>query len=126
MSSDDSGATVMRQMLAARNKKFNLAPLARELNMSAGALEEFAYGRAGLTPEVLVALAKILFDGQAEYDPAIDKLRSKREEPRPLGVLPPPITEMMTLPVYKAGPAPPAPGMVTPSKPKARRAGWVE
>ena len=126
MSNDDSGATFMRQMLAARNKKFNLAPLARELNISAGALEEFAYGRADLAPEVLEALAKILFDGQAEYDPAIDKLRAKREEPRPLGVLPPPITEMMTLPVYKAGPAPPSPGMVTPAKPKARRAGWVE
>ena len=73
MNDDDSGATVMRHMLAARNKKFNLAPLARELNISAGALEEFAYGRAGLAPEVLVALAKILFDGQAEYDPAIDR-----------------------------------------------------
>ena len=27
---------------------------------------------------------------------------------------------------YQAGPAPPAPGMVMPAKPKARRAGWVE
>ena len=121
------GATVIRQMLAARNKKFNIAPLARELNISSGELEDFAYGRAGLAPEVLQALAKILFDGNDEYDPAIDMLRPvKREEPRPLGIRPPPITEMMTLPVYQAGPAPPSPGMVTPAKPKARRAGWVE
>jgi len=53
-------------------------------------------------------------------------MRSKRQEPRPLGVLPPPITEMMTLPVYKAGPAPPSPGMATPAKPKVRRAGWIQ
>ena len=53
-------------------------------------------------------------------------MRSKRQEPRPLGVLPPPITEIMTLPVYKAGPAPPLRGMVTPAKPKAKRAGWIE
>ena len=49
-----------------------------------------------------------------------------RQELRLLGVRPPPITEMMALPVYKAGPAPPSPGMVTPAKPKARRAGWVD
>jgi hypothetical protein len=125
MSNDDSGATVIRQALAARNKKVNIGPLARDLSISSGALEEFAYGRAGLAPEVLEALAEILFDGHAAYDPAIDKLRPKREEPRPLGVLPPPITETMTLPTYRAGPAPPQTGY-GPPPPKARRAGWVE
>ena len=79
----------------------------------------------GLAPEVLEALAKVLFDGNAEYDPAIDMLRPvKREEPRPLGIHPPPITETMTLPVYQAGPLPP--DRVGTPPPKARRAGWVE
>ena len=60
-----TGTDAIRQMLAARNKKFNIAPLARELNISSGELEDFAYGRAGLAPEILEALAKVLFDGNA-------------------------------------------------------------
>ena len=120
------GATVIRQALAARNKKFNIGGLARDLGLSVAALEAFAYGRAGLAPEVLEALAKVLFDGRATYDPAIDRLRPvEREEPRPLGIRPPPITEMMTLPTYKAGPAPAQTGYGPPPR-KARRAGWVE
>ena len=114
-------------MLAARNKKANIGGLARDLGLSGAALEAFAYGHSGLAPDVLRALAVHLFDGRAEFDPAIDMLRPvEREEALPLGIRPPPITEMMTLPIYKAGPAPPSPGMVTPAKPKARRPGWVE
>ena len=93
--------------------------------LSAAALEDFAYGRAGLAPEVLEALAKILFDGNAAYDPAIDMLRPvKREEPRPLGIHPPPITETMTLPSTGRSAAA-APGMDA-GQAKARRPGWVE
>jgi len=106
-SNEDSGAEVIRQVLAGRNKKANIGGLARDLGLSIAALEAFMYGRSGLAPEVLDALTKILFDGNAAYDPAIDMLRpAKREEPRPLGVLPPPITETMTLPTSRAGPAP--------------------
>ena len=93
--------------------------------VTAAALEAFIYGRASLAPETLKALAVHLFDGRDEYDPAIDMLRpAKREEPRPLGIRPPPITETMTLPVYQAGPPPPSPGMVPPAMPIRRaRAG---
>ena len=121
-----TGTDAIREMLAARNKKYNIAPLAKELNIPSGELEDFAYGRAGLAPEVLEALAKVLFHGNAAYDPAIDRLRPvEREEPRPLGIRPPPITETMTLPTYRAGPAPAQTGYRPPPR-KARRAGWVE
>ena len=112
-------------MLAARNKKANIGGLARDLGLSGAALEAFAYGHSGLAPDVLRALAVHLFDGRAEFDPAIDMLRAKREEPRPLGIKPPPITETMTLPTYRAGPAPAQTGYRPPPR-KARRAGWVE
>ena len=116
-----TGTDAIRQALAVLNKKVNLAGLARDLSLSAAALEAFIYGRASLAPETLKALAVHLFDGRDEYDMAIDKLRpAKREEPRPLGIRPPPITESMTLPVYQAGPAPPSPGMVTPAMPIRR------
>ena len=121
-----TGTDVIRQALAALNKKFNIAALARDLNLSAGALEAFAYGHASLAPEALKALAVHLFNGHAEYDPAIDMLRAaKREKPRPLGIGPPRITEAMTLPTYQAGPPPRQTGYGAPP-PKARRAGWVE
>jgi hypothetical protein len=113
-------------VLAARNKKINIGGLARDLGLTGAALEAFAYGHSGLAPEVLEALAKVLFHGNAAYDPAIDRLRPvEREEPRPLGIKPPLITETMTLPTYSAGPAPAQTGYGPPPR-KARRPGWVE
>ena len=121
-----TGTDAIRQALVARSTKVNIGGLARELGLSVAALEAFMYGRSGLAPEVLDALTKVLFDGRATYDPSIDRLRpAKREEPRPLGVPPPPITEMMTLPVYQAGPPPRQTGY-GPPPPKARRTGWVD
>jgi hypothetical protein len=114
-----------RCTIVALNKKVNIAGLARDLSLSARALEAFAYGHASLAPEALKALTVHLFHGCAEYDPAIDMLRpAKREEPRPLGIGPPLIEQTMTLPVYKAGP-PPRQTRYGPPPRKARRAGWV-
>ena len=121
-----TGTDAIRQALVARSTKVNIGGLARELGLSVAALEAFMYGRSGLGPEVLDALTKVLFDGRATYDPSIDRLRpAECEEPRPLGVPPPPITEMMALPVYQAGPPPRQTGYGLPL-PKARRAGWVD
>ena len=58
-----------------------------------------------------------------EFDPDLYALRpAAKSEPRLLGNHPPQIDPKM-LPTFSGGPPPPAPGMVTPSKPKAKRGG---
>jgi hypothetical protein len=102
---DTTGTAVLRATLTARFSKgpAPVALLARDLNIGTGALDAFAHGTGKLPLETLQALAKILFD--ATYDTELDRLRPvKKPEPASLGAGPPPITQMMTLPTFKAGP----------------------
>ena len=120
----ETGTDVLRQVLVARH--MGRASLARDLGVSNEALHNFANGKGTLPPAVLQALALDWSGGNIIYDPAIDRLRpANKIEPRSLGSGPPPITEMMTLPTFKGGPAPAQTGY-PPPKPKARRPGWVE
>lgn len=129
MSNTVTGTDVIRVALQARVRKLNTASLARDLGLSSDTLDQFASGKRSLPPDTLKALTKDLWGGHAEYDPAIDRLRPAiKQKPTPLGSGPPPITETMTLPTFKAGPAPlgPQPVKPIPPKPKAQRPGWVE
>jgi len=121
----NSGTEEIRRALYSRNKKVNLAGLARDLGVPSSALEDFIRGRDTLAADILQALATYVWGGAAEYVPAIDKLRAVKQVPRSMGVKPEPL-EPWQLPTYTAGPPQAAPGMVSPPQPKAKRAGWVE
>ena len=78
-----------------------------------------------LATDVLKALAKVLWGGNVEFVPEIDRLRpANKQPPKPLGIRPPPIDEDK-LPTYESGPAPRQTGYEKP-KPKQKRAGSVE
>ena len=98
-----TGTDAIRQMLRVRIKKMNLAILARDLGISSDALQAFIDGKRSLPIPVLQELTKILWNGDAVYDPEVDRLRPARQEPaKPLGVLP---SLTIPLPTYTAGPA---------------------
>src|SRR6266436_4057618 len=80
-----TGTDVLRQALSVRNRKINIAAMARDLGIANAALDAFAFGQAGLPPETLKALATHLFG-------EIDMLRpTTRAESRPLGNAPAPV-----------------------------------
>ena len=84
-----TGTDAIRQMLRVRNKKINLASLARDLGISSDMLDTFIDGKRSLPIPVLQDLTKVLWNGHAVYDPEVDRLRPARQEPaKPLGVLP--------------------------------------
>ena len=98
-----TGTDAIRQMLRVRNKKMNLAILARDLGISSDTLHAFIDGKRSLPIPVLQDLTKVLWNGDAVYDPEVDRLRPARQEPaKPLGVLP---SLTIPLPTYTAGPA---------------------
>ena len=98
-----TGTDAIRQMLRVRNKKINLASLARDVGISSDALQAFIDGKRSLPIPVLQGLTKVLWNGDAVYDPEVDRLRPARQEPaKPLGVLP---SLTLPLPTYTAGPA---------------------
>ena len=98
-----TGTDAIRQMLRVRNKRMNLASLARELGISSDMLDAFIDGKRSLPIPVLQDLTKKLWNGHAVYDPEVDRLRPARQEPaKPLGVLP---SLTIPLPTYTAGPA---------------------
>ena len=102
-----TGTDAIRQMLRVRNKRINLASLARELGISSDTLHAFIDGKRSLPIPVLQDLTKKLWNGHAVYDPEVDRLRPARQEPaKPLGVLP---SLTIPLPTYTAGPAQAAP-----------------
>ena len=102
-------------------------PWPRDTGMALSTLDAFIRGEIKfLPPDTLQALTKTLWNGTAEYDGTIDRLRSTtKNEPVPMGIRPPPITESLML--YKAGPAQTAHRPVKDSKPVAAapRPGWV-
>ncbi len=64
-----TGTDVLRQALSVRNRKINIAAMARDLGIANAALDAFAFGQAGLPPETLKALATHLFGGLVELLP---------------------------------------------------------
>ena len=123
---DCDGTDAIRAALAARNKKLNLAALARDHAIPADTFENFIAGRTKLSPEVLALLATVLFNGHAVFDASIDRLRpAKKQEPRSLGVRPPPfVPDPITF--HAAPPPPRQTGYALSQKPKQQRAGWVK
>jgi hypothetical protein len=69
-----TGTDVIKSVLQGRLKRGHAGTLAPDLQVSIGAVEEFAFGDAKLQVEVLKGLARELFD-HAEYDPDADLLR---------------------------------------------------
>src|SRR5262245_18912766 len=98
-----TGTDAIRQMLRVRNKRMNLAILARDLGIPSGTLDAFIDGKRSLPIPVLQGLTEELWNGHAVYDPGVDQLRPALQEPaRPLGAKP---SLTIPLPKYRAGPA---------------------
>ena len=98
-----TGTDVIREMLRVRNKRTNLAILARDLGISSDTLHAFIDGKRSLPIPVLQGLTKELWNGHAVYDPEVDRLRPALQEPaKPLGALP---SLTIPLPTFTAGPA---------------------
>jgi DNA-binding phage protein len=98
-----TGTDVIRQMLRVRNKKMNLASLARDVGISSDTLLAFTDGKRSLPIPVLQGLTKVFWNEYAVYDPEVDRLRPARREPaKPQGVMP---SLTIPLPTYTAGPA---------------------
>jgi hypothetical protein len=98
-----TGTDVIRQKLRVRNKRMNLASLARELGITLDTLLGLADGKRSLPIPVLQDLTKKLWNGDTVYDAEVDRLRPARREPaKPQGVMP---RLTIPLPTYTAGPA---------------------
>ena len=101
--------------------------IGQDVNIGLAILDGLSRGAIKTLPlDTLHALVKDLFQGNAIYVVEQDVLRpSNKEEPTPLGIVPPCITETMTLPTYTAGPPPLSPGVAEPAKPRQPRPGWA-
>ena len=119
-----TGKDLIRRALSAR-KKINICAHSQRYWGRVPGARGFCIGSAALPPETLKALALHLFIGNTAYDP-VDLLRpASRNEPVPMGIRPPSVTEMgLTLPKFTGGSPPLYPPL--PHKPKAQRPGWVE
>jgi len=114
----------------ARNRSPHaLSLIAREIDVGASMLEDFAAGRGNLSVEVLKALTKVLYD--AEFDPESGMLRSaNKAEPAMLCVAHPKQRHPKLSPGYRPmppGPHLPGPQPVVPEKPQPKRGrpGWI-
>ena len=97
--------------------------MARDLGVSPSAFEDFAYGRASLTPDVLKVLA---LHSTPSTCPRYDKLRNAdRQEPRSMGKVPPRITDTMQLPTWTPGAAQRRISLGAQQQPPSRKPGWA-
>ena len=116
MNTNDSGTEAIRQALYARNKRFNLANLARDM---------------GIASDALVKLTTYVWGGAFEYDAATDRLRpTNRQEPKTLGRGAPPIdpAKLPTFPRWdEAQPLrAPVPADPVTQPEKQKRPGWID
>jgi hypothetical protein len=82
MSASDTttGTEVLRQAMAGRNKKLNLANWARDLGIANETLHSFIAGSDNLSAEVKTELARRLFGDSASFNAETDRLvRAKTE-----------------------------------------------
>jgi hypothetical protein len=131
MNTNDSGTEAIRQALYARNKRFNLANLARDMGIASDALETFIFGKALLSTDALVKLTTYVWGGAFEYDAATDRLRpTNRQEPKTLGRGAPPIdpAKLPTFPRWdEAQPLrAPVPADPVTQPEKQKRPGWID
>jgi hypothetical protein len=128
--SEITAVDLLRQALAGRNAKANIAILARDfIGIPIGELESFIAGHRELSPPQLDLLADFLFD--ASYDADRNRLRPLHKvEPVPLGRAPTPVELGAPLAVNLSGAKGPQPvGKKSPpsrSPAVLRRPGWVE
>ena len=93
-----SGKTHIRE--AVRNRKGNIAILARDIGVSADLIHSFSVGNADLPLDKLELVVDDIFHGFVAYNAELDKLSPLPSPPaRPLGT-PPVLT--MKLPVYQS------------------------
>ncbi len=82
-----TGTDILRSMAAARINRIDYATVAKDLGIVAEHFREFAAGTRDLPSPALAALAKHFLD--AEFDPALNRLRSKNRTPAAsIGVTP--------------------------------------
>jgi hypothetical protein len=76
-----SGTSALRGMLRARSKSPNaLALIASAIeNVGVSQLDDFAEGRADLTPAVKQALANIMLEGHLIYNAETDRLETSKQ-----------------------------------------------
>jgi len=124
----DSGTDALRGAVAARNKQQNLTYLAKEIGVSNEALHSFARGTTTLAADKLQALAGMIYGGNAEFVPELDRLRSvNKVEPVSLGIHPPryvpPSDRYEVGTLTSAGPQPVKPTVKKVER--QRKLGWV-
>jgi hypothetical protein len=118
-----TGTDLVREALRGRNRKLNLAGLARSLGLPADRLENFAEGKVTLPAETMQAIVKALWGEHTEFDAEADALRpSNRTPPTPLGVHPP---KFESVPLNFQTGAPPPQSGYAPAQPKKPRPGWL-
>jgi hypothetical protein len=129
MNAEPTGLDILRDALRARAHKSHLGSLARDLNITVEALDDFARSGTSLSPETMTRLAQDLFGSSSvSFDPQRNLLVCTTPPARPLGVIPPSINQMkLQLPKFTGGPAPPRPRSAAPPGAKqSRRPGWAD
>ena len=122
----NTGTDLVRLALRGRNKKLNLAVMAKDLSMSNERLDAFANGKLTLDAATMQALVKVLWNGHAEFDVEHDALTpANKAPPTSLGVKPAPYVAK-DRPKLPAGPhMGPRPVVPQPAKAKTTRPGWL-
>jgi hypothetical protein len=88
---ETTGTDLVREALRGRNRKLNLAVMARNLNMSSERLDAFSEGRLALPPDIINAIVKELWNGHVVFDADADALTSaNKAELTFSGIAPPP------------------------------------
>jgi hypothetical protein len=129
MNAEPTGLDILRDALRARAHKSHLGSLARDLNITVEALDDFARSGTSLSPETMTRLAQDLFGSSSvSFDPQRNLLVRTTPPARPLGVIPPSINQMkLQLPKFTGGPAPPRPrSAALPGAKQSRRPGWAD
>jgi hypothetical protein len=120
-----TGRDLLRQALFNRLHKGALPVIASNIpGIGLSALENFARGGSAPTPEILSLLAKELYGGHVELNPASGMLRSVNREPvKSGGVRPPQFDPSLHPPVPRTASMPAKPVM-SPMPVKTPPPGW--
>ena len=119
----ESGTSVIRRALTARNRGTNLAGMCRDLGIATPAVEAFITSNAKLTPEILVKLAAYIWADHLKYDPVDDVIRPAKTQPATT------IADMRRPPVINAPPRGPVlPGRLvsTALPPQPKKQEWIK
>lgn len=121
-----TGTDLVREALRGRNKKLNLAVMAKDLSISNERLDAFANGKLTLDAATMQAVVKVLWNDHVAYDIERDVLTpANKAPPTSLGVSPAPYVAK-DQPKLPAGPhMGPRPVVPQPAKAKTTRAGWL-